>query len=162
MINIKSQKGSITLFVLASLLFFIATVTSVQMYMNSKKVAIEKEYRQIKANYEQTKKINLHFTEPIKDTEDENIIVTESFTINAEEAEYEKIEEIKYGWIYSSSEILNKSSEDISDWVIVETEGLDLTSPISATTNFSEAGYYYLCVLINEKEIWSNTTINID
>ena len=50
--NLKSQKGSITLFVLVSCLFFLASVACVNMYMQSKQVAVDREYRQIKATYE--------------------------------------------------------------------------------------------------------------
>ena len=52
MINLKNEKGSITVFVLASCLFFIAAVACTQIYMQSKQTAIEREYRQIKSNYE--------------------------------------------------------------------------------------------------------------
>ena len=52
MINFRNEKGSITVFVLASCLFFIAAVSCTQIYMQSKQTAIEREYRQIKVNYE--------------------------------------------------------------------------------------------------------------
>ena len=52
MFNFKSEKGSITLFVLASCIFFIASVTCVQMYLNNKERAINQEYKQVKSNYE--------------------------------------------------------------------------------------------------------------
>ena len=52
MINLRNEKGSITLFVLISCLFFVASVACVQMYMQSKKTAVYREYRQIKSNYE--------------------------------------------------------------------------------------------------------------
>ena len=52
MINLRNQKGSITLFVLISCLFFVASVACVQMYMQSKKIAVDREYRAIKSNYE--------------------------------------------------------------------------------------------------------------
>ena len=50
--DFKNQKGSVTLFVLVSCLFFIASVACVDMYMQSKQNAIDREYRQIKASYE--------------------------------------------------------------------------------------------------------------
>ena len=52
MINLKNEKGSITVFVLASCLFFIGAVACTQIYMQSKQTALEREYRQIKSNYE--------------------------------------------------------------------------------------------------------------
>ena len=50
MVNIKNEKGSITLFVVVSCMFFVASVVSVQMYMQSKKIAVDREYRAIKSN----------------------------------------------------------------------------------------------------------------
>ena len=41
MINLRNEKGSITLFVLISCLFFVASVACVQMYMQSKKIAVD-------------------------------------------------------------------------------------------------------------------------
>ena len=52
MINLKSEKGSITLFVLVSCMFLVASIACTQMYMQSKKIAVDREYRQIKSNYE--------------------------------------------------------------------------------------------------------------
>lgn len=52
MLNLKNQKGSITYFVLISCLFFITSVTGVFMYMQSKQIAVDREYRQIKSFYE--------------------------------------------------------------------------------------------------------------
>ena len=43
MSNLKNEKGSITLFVLVSCLFFIASVTCVGMYMQSKQTAVDRE-----------------------------------------------------------------------------------------------------------------------
>ena len=43
MINLRNEKGSITLFVLISCLFFVASVACVQMYMQSKKIAVDRE-----------------------------------------------------------------------------------------------------------------------
>ena len=50
--NLKNENGSITLFVLVSCLFFVASVACVGMYMQSKQTAVDREYRQIRANYE--------------------------------------------------------------------------------------------------------------
>ena len=52
MINLRSEKGSITLFVLVSCMFFIASVACVQIYMQSKQTAVDREFSQIKDNYE--------------------------------------------------------------------------------------------------------------
>ena len=50
--NLKNEQGSITLFALVSCLFFVASVACVGMYMQSKQTAVDREYRQIRANYE--------------------------------------------------------------------------------------------------------------
>lgn len=51
-INLKSQKGSITLFVLAACLFFIVTIASTYAYAHRKNQAVEKSIAQIKSRYE--------------------------------------------------------------------------------------------------------------
>lgn len=48
----KSQKGSVTVFVLVSCLLFIGCVVCVNIYIQSKQVAIDREYMQIRQNYE--------------------------------------------------------------------------------------------------------------
>ena len=53
MFNYRNQKGSITLFVLTSCLFFMASITGVFLYTQSKQIAVEREYRQIKSVYEE-------------------------------------------------------------------------------------------------------------
>lgn len=50
--NIISENGSIALFVLLSLLFFLVVVTSVGISMKNKQEAVEKEEQVIKNNYE--------------------------------------------------------------------------------------------------------------
>ncbi len=50
---LKNEKGSITLFVLLSCLFFLAIVTSVGVYLRNKETAVEQQYQQIKQSYEQ-------------------------------------------------------------------------------------------------------------
>ena len=52
MLNLKNQRGSITVLVLSTCLFFLASITTVFMYMQSKQTAVEREYRQIKSTYE--------------------------------------------------------------------------------------------------------------
>ena len=50
--NFKSQKGSITLFVLAACLFFIVTISSTYAYAHRKNQSVEKSIAQIKSRYE--------------------------------------------------------------------------------------------------------------
>ena len=51
-IGIKNERGSITLFVLLSGLFFLLLVTSVSIYVTNKATAQEDEYQKIKQGYE--------------------------------------------------------------------------------------------------------------
>ena len=48
----KSERGSITLFVLLACLFFLLTVTSVGMFVKNKENAVEAEYQKIKQSYQ--------------------------------------------------------------------------------------------------------------
>lgn len=50
--NLRNEKGAITLFILASLLFFILAVTSVAINLNHKQVGVEENYQKIKSSYE--------------------------------------------------------------------------------------------------------------
>ena len=51
--KVKNQKGSISLFVLLSALFFLVMVTSVGVNVKNKEVSVNTNYQQIKAKYEQ-------------------------------------------------------------------------------------------------------------
>lgn len=50
--NLKNNKGSITLYILVSLLFFIIAIVNVQAYLKTKESGVESEYQKIKASYE--------------------------------------------------------------------------------------------------------------
>ena len=52
MINLKNNKGAITLYILVSLLFFIIAIASVQANLKTKEASVESEYQKIKASYE--------------------------------------------------------------------------------------------------------------
>ena len=88
MINLKNEKGSITVFVLASCLFFIGAVACTQIYMQSKQTAVEREYRQIKSNYETGENIDSVYEEINNQIKKENItsneIIEENNLINNE------------------------------------------------------------------------------
>ena len=49
--NFRSNKGSITLFVLLSCLFFLVLVTSTTIYVKNKSIAQDSQYQQIKEKY---------------------------------------------------------------------------------------------------------------
>lgn len=53
MINLKSNKGAITLYILVSLLFFIIAIVNVQTHLKTKEASVESEYQKIKASYQQ-------------------------------------------------------------------------------------------------------------
>ena len=48
----RSEKGSITVFTLASCLFFLVSVIGVQTYTKNKQIAVENDYKQVKQSYE--------------------------------------------------------------------------------------------------------------
>ena len=138
MINIKNQRGSITLFVLVSCLFFIASVACVHMYMQSKQVAVNREYRQIKVHYEnnvdkmeeiyhnlQKMKKSVKFGMPAIDYQNKTISVNVSFN-----TEGNKVKTIKYG----NEFVANK-------------------------TNSKNNGFYYLCLMINDKAYWNEISL---
>ena len=162
--NLKNQKGSITLFVLVSCLFFLASVACVNMYMQSKQVAIDREYRQIKANYEKdinnmdaiyeelSRKNNLvvNFGIPEFDKTRNKVLVNVFINL-----EYLNINTIKYGWDYGNS-LSDLSTENISNWTYLEHQNGD--NEFVASTEFKKGEnnedfvYYYLCVMIDKKK----------
>lgn len=68
--NLKNEKGAITLFILASLLFFILAVTSVAINLNRKQIGVEENYQKIKSSYE--KDANEVYKNTIVETTDES------------------------------------------------------------------------------------------
>ena len=52
MINLKDNKGAITLYILVSLLFFLIATVSVQANLKTKEASVESEYQKIKASYQ--------------------------------------------------------------------------------------------------------------
>jgi len=164
MINIKNQRGSITLFVLVSCMFFIASVVCIQMNMDSKQIAVEREYKQIKSNYEkdlanakeiytklsQANNIDVQFRDIVLSKENKTIFLNIIF--NTQELD---VKELKYGWIYSNNIVTNPTSNIITNWTYVESS--NGFNQIKAKLNYTEdEGYYYLCCMVNNKEYWSN------
>lgn len=162
--NLKSQKGSITLFVLVSCLFFLASVACVNMYMQSKQVAVDREYRQIKATYEKdinnmdsiytelSNKNNLtvNFGIPEFDKTQNKVFVNVFINL-----EYLNINTLKYGWDYDN-DLSNLSSERISNWTYVEHQNGEnefiASTELKKDGNDKDIAYYYLCVNIDKKE----------
>lgn len=164
MININNQKGSITLFVLVSCLFFIAAVVCIQMNMSSKQIAVEREYKQIKSNYEkdlgnskeiytklsQENNMDVQFRDITIDEENKTISLNIIFNTQGI-----NVKELKYGWIYSNNIVTNPTSNTITNWIYVESS--NGFNQIKANLNYTEnEGYYYLCFMVNNKDYWSN------
>lgn len=162
MINLKSEKGSITVLVLASCMFFIAAVTCMQMYMQSKQIAVDREYRQIKANYEKDiENINDIYNGLQKiqnaDVKFTNVNlnrytkkITTKILLNTEDMD---ISTLKYGWIYSEDELESYSQNDITEWTYVENANGSNEIQVNKS-NIEDTGYYYLCFMVNDKEKW--------
>ena len=167
--NLKSEKGAITLIVLVSFMFFIASVVCAQMYTGSKRASVDKEYKQVKANYEkdienmdeiynnlsQIDNLEVAFNDVSVNTQERKISVSIStYLLNLD------IKTMKYGWLYSENTIANPNSQNITDWTFVEiSEG---TNKIIANKTYKETeadGFYYLCFMVNNKEFWMEDPI---
>ena len=157
MIDLKNEKGSITLFVLVSCVFFIASVACVQMYMQSKRVAVDREYRQIKSNYEgffiddeslreryiqlaQLRNIDITVENTTKSG---NKLIVE-LILNTTSSE---IKTIKYGWGTSPS------IDTVSNWTFVEKESVN-GKMLAINDNAGSGSQYHLFVVINNKEFY--------
>ncbi|MBO4816179.1 MAG: hypothetical protein J5507_04655 [Clostridia bacterium] len=175
--NLKNQKGSITLFVLVSCLFFLASVACVNMYMQSKQVAIDREYRQIKANYEKdinnmdaiyeelSRKNNLVVNFDIPEINNTRQIISVNTYINLE---YLNVKTLKYRWYYSNEEkntnvqedINELLSNDVTNWTYVEIQNGE--NEFIARCNYTyNTGYYYLCVMVDNITFWNDNIIEI-
>lgn len=159
MVDLKSQKGAITLIVLVSCMFFIASVVCIQMYTQSKQVAVDREYKQIKLNYEKDiDDIDTIYNELL---EIENFAVTfgtptinnntisSTISFNIQDT---NIKTLKYGWFYSENIINAQNIEDYlpDSWNFVEIVSGQNT--INITKTYTEvSGYYYLCFMANNK-----------
>ena len=169
--NLRNQKGAITLFVLVSCLFFLASVACVNMYMQSKQTAVDREYRQIKANYEKdinnmdsiyaelSNKNNLSVNFGIPKIDKTSKQITIDIYTNLENLD---VKTLKYGWFYNLDQVENLSTNDtITNWTYVEHQSGE--NAFIATCNYTEeAGYYYLCVMIDNKIFWKQEPIVIE
>lgn len=163
MLNLKNERGSITLFVLVSCLFFIASVTCVQMYMQSKQASIDREYRQVKANYETQLADSASLDETYAQlSELENITINiEKTTLESNQLIVEfslsnrtnlKINTIKYGWGTSSS------MDTVSAWNYLEAESVQ-DKMIAINNQAITSGTYHLFVVIDNKEIYAQVNL---
>ena len=164
MINLRNEKGSITLFVLISCIFFIASVACVQMYMQSKQTAVDREYRQIKESYEQSvdeNTINNEYTKVaqlkninivVENTTKTNNKLTVQFSLDSTDATDLDIKTIKYGWGSGSS------IDTVTDWTYLESESIK-SKMIAINNKASSSGDYHLFVVINNQEIYKKVTV---
>ena len=151
MINLRSEKGSITLFVLVSCMFFIASVACVQIYMQSKQTAVDREFRQIKDNYEGNsldennlkesyekilKQKNIEINIINTSIKDESIIV--EFNVNDVD-----INLIKYGW--SKEDAIDK----VSKWTYIE-KSSSKDNMLAIYDEEAPSVDYYLFIVIND------------
>lgn len=151
MINLRSEKGSITLFVLVSCMFFIASVACVQIYMQSKQTAVDREFRQIKDNYEGKsldennlkesyekilKQKNIEINIINTSIKDESIIV--EFNVNDVD-----IKLIKYGW--AKEDTIDK----VSKWTYIE-KSSSKDNMLAIYDEEALSGDYYLFIVIND------------
>lgn len=165
MIDLKNEKGSITLFVLVSCVFFIASVACVQMYMQSKRVAVDREYRQIKSNYEDNilddEDMRTRYME-LAQLNNIDIIIGNITKTNDKllvefnlDTEYSNIKTVKYGWGTSSA------IDTVSNWTFLEKESLD-GKMLAIKDNLGlEAlqSTFHLFVVVNNQELYSEVTV---
>ncbi len=164
MLNLRNQRGSITLFVLVSCMFFVAAVASVQIYMQSKKTAVDREYRQIKSNYEgdifndenvlkeeygKLSKINNVSMNVVKISHKMNDLRVE-FNFNDTNLD---VKTIKYGWGTGTT------VDTVTNWSFIEKTGAN-GNMIALDQDAKTSGIYNLFVEVNGKVIYSkiNTT----
>lgn len=112
----KSEKGSITLFVLCAMLFFLIVVVTSYIYTKNKSMAQDKQYLEIKNQYENTKTLEAEYQEEVVD---ENIEYTITWangkaTVNLTTKGNLKIQVSKDGVTYSTlNKIKDLNSGDI-------------------------------------------------
>lgn len=172
--KLKNEKGAVTLFVLVSCLFFLTSVACVNMYISSKQSAVNKEYKQIKSNYEKDlsektitsiynnlKNRNniVSFGKPQKSYKNKELFVP--ITLNGLSLD---VKTIKYGWFYNQNNLNPETDSSlltqISPWSYVEKEkekeNVNLNLNVQAQTACTNDGFYYLCFMLDDKPYWTN------
>lgn len=170
MINFRNQKGSITIFVIASCLLFVTTVMGIATYVQNKVNNEEEEYRKIKATYEQdvgkesefysnivantninSSDTSVNFAQKevyIIPTGSTTVLISQKFDV----VETEEISTIEYAW----TDDPEGTVEDAS-WVSLQ-KGEDTYTVKSS----KEAGNFYLKVRLNETEIITSEEIIVN
>ena len=52
MINLRSSKGAVTLYILVALIIFIIILINTQVHLKNKESSVEAEYQKIKSSYQ--------------------------------------------------------------------------------------------------------------
>lgn len=157
--NLKSERGSITIFVLASCLFFLISTVGVQVYTQNKQTALEKDYMQVKETYEKDIANQEKIYNKLKDisksgnimvsfeTQDGYLIPTGANSVNISQkftidnGTNNEIQRISYGWS-------NNVGTEPLEWIDI---------PLNNSTNLvqkkdAEVGDYYLWIRVIDEE----------
>ena len=157
--DLREDRGSITIFVLASCLFFLISVTGVQVYTKNKQIALEDDYIQIKKTYEQDldneeKIYNLLNNESksgnitidfysgegyLIPTDGDSVDIMQKFTVN--NGTNNSIKSISYGWS-------SNASIEPENWDNLSAQSL----LYSVKKSNAQEGTYYLWVNIIDEE----------
>ena len=169
MINLRNNKGSVTIFVITTCLFFIVALTTVGMHMQAKKIAVDREYKKIKESYEKDVQNISEIYEQLNETSNlevafSDITITPSIkqisvkaTLNTQNLD---IKTLKYGWVYSDSELDSLDDQDITDWTYVENfNGENNVIAIRKYQESQRKGHNYLCLMVNNKTYWKEAKI---
>lgn len=158
--NLKSEKGSITVFVLASCLFFLISTVGVQVYTKNKQTALEKDYIQIKESYEKdlgnqgilynklkdvskSGKIEVNFESQegyLIPTGEGSTDITQKITID--NGTNKQIRQISYGWS-------NTAVSEPGEWAPLPTNNLTYL----VTKRGATEGDHYLWVKIADEDL---------
>ena len=154
--SFKSEKGSITVFTLASCLFFLVSVIGVQAYTKNKEMAVEEDYKRIKQSYEKdidnqaeiynrikdlTGDIGVNF-EPQEDylipTGTTSCSISQKFTVDNQSNN--RVQSLSFGWS-------TEPETQLINWENVSIQSLTHTANKTGAT----AGDYYLWVKVKHE-----------
>lgn len=166
--DLRSERGSITIFVLASCLFFLVSVIGVFEYTKNKQISVEDDYRQIKLNYERDinnqqeiydskineKDIEISFKSQevyLIPTGSNTCTISQQFTI--ENILGKNIKSIGYGWS-------NNENIEPVNWEFIP---IQTPSSIARKTDAVEGNYYLWVKVIedNNSEKKEKTEVSV-
>lgn len=162
--KLKSERGSVTIFILASCLFFLMSTIGVQGYIKNKQSALEKDYRQVKESYEKDIDNQEKIYNKLKDvsksgditvsfeTQEGYLIPTGANSVNilqkftVDNGTNKEIRQISYGWS-------NSNSSEPVEWTSLPTNNFTcLVSKDGAVV-----GDYYLWVKVVDEDSHEET-----